>query len=98
MVPAPPVVSLRARITGRVQGVWFRAWTQDRARALGIEGWARNLADGSVEAVFVGPEPAVAELVAACADGPPLAQVANVATEAAPGEETEARGRGFRVL
>ena len=94
----PPFVTVRARITGRVQGVWFRAWTQDRARALGIDGWARNLADGAVEAVFCGPEAAVAELVAACAVGPPLAEVADVASEAAPEEEAAARGRGFRTF
>ena len=47
------------RISGRVQGVGFRAWTEQRANALGLSGWVRNCANGEVEAVFSGPAEAV---------------------------------------
>ncbi len=73
---------LRVVISGRVQGVWYRGWTVDEARARGLDGWVRNRHDGSVEAVFQGPAAAVAEMVAACRQGPPLARVGEVATHA----------------
>lgn len=65
-------------ISGRVQGVWFRGWTRERALGLGLDGWVRNRRDGSVEAVFSGPGEAVAEMIRACADGPPGADVREV--------------------
>jgi acylphosphatase len=65
----------RVMIRGRVQGVGFRAWTDDEARARALEGWVRNRRDGSVEAVFAGPPDTVADMVAACRRGPPLARV-----------------------
>lgn len=71
------------RVTGRVQGVAFRAWTQDRARSLGLSGWVRNRSDGSVEAVVAGPDEAVAALIVALHDGPPQAQVDEVSVTAA---------------
>ncbi len=71
---------LRVVISGRVQGVWYRGWTVDEARARGLDGWVRNRHDGSVEAVFQGPAEAVAEMVAACRQGPPMARVVEVAT------------------
>ena len=46
---------VRVVISGRVQGVWYRGWTVDEARARGLDGWVRNRRDGSVEAVFQGP-------------------------------------------
>ena len=49
-------ITVRVRISGRVQGVWYRGWTVDEARRLGLSGWVRNRRDGSVEAVFSGPE------------------------------------------
>jgi acylphosphatase len=70
--------SVRVRISGRVQGVGFRAWTERRANALGLSGWARNLANGDVEAVFYGPSEAVEAMLAACREGPRLAQVERV--------------------
>ena len=62
-------------VTGSVQGVWFRDTCQGLARRAGVAGWIRNRSDGSVEAVFEGPEPAVDELVAWCHDGPERARV-----------------------
>ncbi len=43
-----PISTLHFRVTGRVQGVWFRGWTQLTARSLGLTGWVRNMPDGSV--------------------------------------------------
>ena len=65
-------------ITGRVQGVWFRARTQEEAESLGVTGWVRNLPDGSVEAVFEGEVSAVAAVVKWCGKGPPHAIVDSV--------------------
>ncbi|PDV96615.1 acylphosphatase [Candidatus Chloroploca asiatica] len=65
-------------IAGRVQGVSFRAYARDRARAAGVEGWVRNLPDGRVEAVFEGTRPAVQRLITWCYSGPIQAQVEKV--------------------
>lgn len=81
-------------ISGRVQGVAFRYWTEQEAAARGLVGWVRNLYDGRVEAVFQGPEAAVEAMVLACHRGPRMARVDRVAVaEAAPIE-----GGGFAVL
>lgn len=66
------------RITGRVQGVCYRAWTSDEAAARGLAGWVRNRRDGSVEALFAGPEHLVQDMIKACETGPPAARVAAV--------------------
>src|SRR5258708_18582919 len=68
-------------IRGRVQGVGYRAWVEHRARAHGLEGWVRNLRDGSVEAVVAGPAGAVAEMIALCRRGPSSARVDAVTEE-----------------
>lgn len=73
----PEVIRKRVRVFGRVQGVWFRGATQHNARALGVAGWVRNRADGSVEAIFEGP-PARVAAVAFCREGPPGAHVDRV--------------------
>ncbi len=65
----------RVVISGRVQGVWFRGWTIETARALGLDGWVRNRRDGTVEAVFEGAAAAVDEMLRACERGPPFASV-----------------------
>ncbi len=57
-------------VSGRVQGVGFRAWTQYTALERGLTGWVRNRRDGSVEALFVGSGDAVAAMIAACHHGP----------------------------
>ncbi|SDG48810.1 acylphosphatase [Limimonas halophila] len=72
---------VRAIIEGRVQGVWFRGWTVDEASKRGLDGWVRNRRDGSVEAVFAGDDGAVDEMLRACWQGPPAAQVSNVRAE-----------------
>jgi len=70
-----------ARITGRVQGVGFRNFTQRQARTLGVTGWVRNETDGSVRLEAEGPHEQLADLVEAIHDGPRLAQVEDVKTE-----------------
>jgi acylphosphatase len=80
-------------VSGKVQGVYFRATTRDEAQKRGVDGWVRNLDDGRVEAVFEGPEEAVEEMVAFCREGSSAARVEDVeVTYGGPqGEE------GFRV-
>jgi acylphosphatase len=75
---------VRLRITGRVQGVWYRGATAAEARRLGVEGWVRNLPDGSVEALVQGDPAAVRALVAWCRTGPPGARVADVVETVEP--------------
>ena len=65
-------------ISGRVQGVWFRASTKQKAEKLGLFGWVRNTSNGNVEAVFEGDEDIVKEMIEWCYHGPPLAKVVNV--------------------
>ena len=75
------VKAVQVRIEGRVQGVWFRAWTAQEARARQLSGWVRNRADGTVEAVFAGPAAVVDDMLAACWSGPPAAVVQDVQTQ-----------------
>ncbi len=65
-------------IKGRVQGVFFRASTRDKARELGLTGWVKNSADGSVEAVFEGPNEQLKKAVNWCYKGPPGAHVTSI--------------------
>lgn len=81
------------RVWGRVQGVFFRASTRDKAVLLGLRGWVRNRADGTVEAVAEGPEDALQRLVTWVHRGPPIADVAEVEVV----WEEEAGLRGFEV-
>jgi acylphosphatase len=78
----------RLLVHGRVQGVWYRGWTVDSARALGLNGWVRNRRDGSVEILIQGEEEAVDAMIARCRVGPPAARVERVemsqSDEAAP--------------
>ena len=67
-------------VSGRVQGVFFRASTRDQAARLGLDGQVRNCADGSVEVIASGPTAALDELALWLAHGPPLAQVDKVET------------------
>ena len=68
-------------VSGRVQGVFYRANTRDAARSRDVDGWVRNLDDGRVEAVFEGPPDVVEELVEWCHEGSPNARVEHVAVE-----------------
>lgn len=65
-------------ISGRVQGVFYRAFTRDLALSLGLKGWVRNLYDGRVEAVFEGKKELIEKAIKECYTGPPGARVTNI--------------------
>ena len=75
---------LHVYISGRVQGVFFRAETQRAAKGFNLTGWVRNMADGRVEALFEGEDKNVDNMLAWCHIGPPAARVENVLTEEEP--------------
>ena len=79
------------RITGRVQGVGYRAWAIETAARLGVRGWVRNRGDGSVEALVIGEEDAVAAMIEACHTGPFAARVSEVRV----GEAADDGSEGF---
>lgn len=83
----------RLIIHGRVQGVFYRGWSVDTARALGLAGWVRNRRDGSVEMLIAGSEEAVAAMIARCRTGPPAARVERIEVE----ETAEEAGPGFEA-
>jgi acylphosphatase len=85
--------TVTVRIEGRVQGVYYRAWTYETATSLGLDGWVMNREDGSVEAVFSGPPDVVAEMLERCKDGPPDARVTAVTVT----DEGGAPPSGFTV-
>lgn len=74
----PPTARAHVRIHGRVQGVFFRGSMCDEARRLGVRGWVRNCADGTVEATADGARPAIERLIAWAHQGPPGALVTDV--------------------
>ncbi len=73
----------RAVVHGRVQGVGFRAFVEYTAERLGLEGWVRNRRDGTVEAVFAGPEQSVTAALEACRAGPRHGHVDRIDVEEA---------------
>jgi acylphosphatase len=81
-------------VSGRVQGVWFRAATRAEAGRLGLSGWVRNLPDGRVEAVFEGERDLLRQMLAWCHRGPPGARVDGVEARWAPATR---RVEGFSV-
>ena len=87
-------------ITGRVQGVGYRAWVEHRAVAHNLEGWVRNRRDGSVEALFAGPADVVSEMVARCRRGPSSARVEAVQDDPPNSDALNLRraGERFSVL
>jgi acylphosphatase len=82
-------------VSGKVQGVFFRASARDRAQALGLRGFAKNLADGRVEILAAGDDATIDELAAWLREGPPLARVDDL--ERLPARDDEA-GEGFVTL
>jgi acylphosphatase len=86
--------AVRVRISGHVQGVYFRAWARGEAERLGLDGWVRNEADGSVALLLAGPRANVDAMIALLHQGPPAAVVSSVAVEAADPADVAA---GFGV-
>lgn len=89
----PDRVQAHVFISGRVQGVGYRAATCDTATLLKLNGWVRNLRDGRVEAVFEGRADQVAEILRWCQTGPPTAQVEDLDVTYRPPEHL----KGFHV-
>ena len=86
-------VTARGNVYGRVQGVWFRAFTREQALQRGLSGYARNQTDGSVAFALTGPRAAVEQVIAALQEGPPAARVDRIevswhSAEAMTGFET----------
>ena len=74
-------VNARVIISGRVQGVCFRMETKQAAERLGVSGWVKNLADGTVEALFEGKKSGVDAVLSWCEKGPPMSVVTNMDIE-----------------
>lgn len=91
---------LHVTIRGQVQGVGYRAWIEHYAAASRLEGWVRNRRDGSVEALFSGPEDVVSNMVASCRRGPSSARVDAVDEHPGHAEALNLRwpGERFSVL
>lgn len=85
---------IKARVTGKVQGVFFRRNTQQQALQLGLSGYAKNLSDGSVEVLACGEASALAKLETFLHRGPPDSEVERVKVEAVADQQAN----GFRVL
>lgn len=82
--------AVRLLIDGKVQGVGFRWWTVQEARAYGLDGWVSNRRDGRVEILAIGDDRALDRLTAACASGPPAAKVN--AVEAVDADDDGSKG------
>ena len=72
------MIAVHVRVSGRVQGVFYRAFTEETARRHGLAGWVRNLADGRVEACLEGPRPAIDLALAQLRQGPPSSRVDDI--------------------
>jgi len=92
--PPSPIIRAHVLVSGRVQGVGYRASTGDTAILLKLNGWVKNLRDGRVEAVFEGTDDQVEEMIRWCHKGPPTAVVREVQVEYEPPEGL----RGFQVV
>ncbi len=92
-----PLARLEATVIGRVQGVYFRQYTFQEARRLGVVGWVANQDDGTVRVIAEGPEPALQRLLAILQQGPPAARVERVESQwtAATGAFSEFRVRSL---
>lgn len=80
-------ICIHCYVSGRVQGVWYRASTQEQAKLLGLTGWARNLPDGRVEVIACGEKEKVMQLYEWLKTGPELAKVTDVSYEEVPWQE-----------
>jgi acylphosphatase len=87
-------------IRGRVQGVGYRAWVEQAAKSLDLNGWVRNRRDGSVEALFAGPVEIVERMIGQCRRGPTAARVEAVDAHEAHADALNLReaGENFSVL
>ena len=86
--------NVRVRVSGRVQGVGYRAWCRDAARARGLDGWARNEADGSVTVVLSGPREEADAMIGALSEGP---ATASVESSEVSGEAAAPDAAGFEI-
>ena len=80
------IATRRILVSGKVQGVFYRGWTEMTARTLGLSGWVRNLRSGDVEILASGPDEKVEQLVRLCHQGPPAAEVQTVRVEEVEGQ------------
>jgi acylphosphatase len=87
------IVGRHLRVSGRVQGVFFRQWTVEQAREIVVSGWVRNCPDGTVEAHVAGEEQRVLDLIERMRRGPPGAHVAQLSSENTVPEES----RSFEI-
>lgn len=78
------MLCIHCYVSGKVQGVWFRASTQNEANRLGVKGWVKNIPDGRVEVLAVGEKESVLQLFAWLKQGPELAEVTEVTYEELP--------------
>jgi acylphosphatase len=86
--------TVRVVVTGMVQGVGFRAWTEEQALTLGLDGWVRNRRDGSVEAIVAGADEGVDALLDILLRGPAGSRVETVTAS----DSAEVVAKGFRIL
>ena len=86
------MIARRLIVRGRVQGVFYRGWTVETARTLGLTGWVRNRSSGEVEILAAGTAEAVAAFIERCHLGPPAAKVEQIAVEEAEPEPSECFG------
>lgn len=84
-------------VSGKVQGVFFRAWTRDQARGLGLAGWVRNRPDGTVEALAAAEEETLILFERALGQGPPLSRVSRVESFAVDAEDEADASTPFDV-
>ena len=87
-------VLIELRISGKVQGVYYRASTKAKAEELGLRGWVKNERNGDVSVRVQGPEQQVEQLVAWCAEGPRLARVDHIERKSGPLQDFD----NFRIL
>ncbi len=88
-------ICVHGYVSGRVQGVWFRGFVQDRAQQYQLQGWAKNLPDGRVEVLLCGAQQAIGEAIKSLHKGPPLARVDDIDIRLIDYDDSVV---GFRIL